>query len=298
MSPEAQLDLLAALHVNAVVDGFEAGVACFTELFEGQLLKELQPDGDLQACLVALGPMIYELFAPAGRERGYGKLLGRYGPYWHGVEFKVPDLAHARRVLADRGIRLLTEVDSGPNSFVTTQPNDTGGLALELFAGDWFADPPPMPYVEPLRDRRWWAEEHPLGLLGLRSLSLATTDLDQAAAFWCSLTGTNVAYREARSSVAAEVAGLPLGDTVLELACPGGPGPVADHLAHHGPRLRSVVYQAADIGAVERFFKAKGVATAPGETKESLTPDPAATLGLQFEFTSAPPQVLEPTRAS
>lgn len=295
MNAPGQLQLLSVNHLNAVVDGYEAAVTCFTELFEGQFLMAIPPDGDLQACLVALGPVIFELFAPSGRQRGYGKLLGRYGPYWHGVEYKVPNLAAAKEVLAGRAIRLLTEVNNEANpehSFVMTQPNDTGGVGLELYEGDWTADPPPAPYQEPFHDREWWAEKHPLRLLGLRSFSLAAAELESAAGFWSSLTGSTVAYEEDRATVAARVVGLPLGDTVLEIAAPTGPGPVADHLAHHGPRLRAVTYQVADLGEVERFFGSKGVATAVGEHRDSLTADPSATLGLRFEFTAAPPPPL------
>ena len=102
-------------------------------------------------------------------------------------------------------------------------PSATQGVCLQVYDGDWHADSPPAPYVNPMRTGEWWEEDHPIGYRGLHHVSLACADVDDAERFWCELTGGEVTYRSERPAVAATAVGLDIGIPV-ELIAPTGSG--------------------------------------------------------------------------
>jgi hypothetical protein len=71
----AQLELLKLNHVNAIVDGYESAVDHFVGRLGFQFnLRVTAAGDDVDACLISLGPVIFELFAPRQRtERGQGR---------------------------------------------------------------------------------------------------------------------------------------------------------------------------------------------------------------------------------
>ena len=75
----ARLELRKLNHVNAIVDGYQSAVDHFVDRLGFQFnLRVAHPDDDVEACLVSLGPVIFELFAPHQRtERGQGRLLAQ-----------------------------------------------------------------------------------------------------------------------------------------------------------------------------------------------------------------------------
>jgi hypothetical protein len=283
----SDLGIVSLNHLNAVVDSYDGTVDCVRELLGGQFLRPVPSEGDLKACLMSFGWVVYEFFAPGERARGYGKLLERYGPFLHGIEFRVRDLGQARQLLLDRGIRLLVDVwdpSTPERGFVMTQPSDTQGVCLELFEPDWMASPPPAPYVEPIHPPEYWATSHPLRLLGLDNVSLVTSDLVQAVAFWTELAAGRPGPRRAVPSLSADAIRLDVGDLAIELLEPTGSGPIQSHLEHYGPRLRSMTYVVSDLSAVRTHFGAREIELLPGDWPGSLRPDPAALHGLRIEF--------------
>jgi hypothetical protein len=83
-------------------------------------------------CLMTLGGVMFAGFIPkAVGEGGQGRLLARYGNFYNGIEYKVADVADARRVCDERDIRVIQ--DSGGVFF--THPNSILGVLFEIFGG-------------------------------------------------------------------------------------------------------------------------------------------------------------------
>ena len=96
-----QLVLQKVNHVNAIIEDFDAAIDHHRRLFGAQLLqRHIEPEVD--NCLLAMGGVIIELFAPKGtRERGMGRLLDTYGHHYQGVEWLVPDTREALEIIRE-----------------------------------------------------------------------------------------------------------------------------------------------------------------------------------------------------
>src|SRR5262249_18355288 len=111
-------------HINAVMEDFDATVAHLQHLYGAKFLLDL-PQATWHACLMDVGRVIFEFFAPHEFF-----LHTRYGPHYLGVEYQT-DLEVAREVLARRNIRVARELGVA----VHTHPADCHGVSLELFGG-------------------------------------------------------------------------------------------------------------------------------------------------------------------
>ncbi len=267
-------------HLNAIVDGFDDTVGLFQRRFGAQFNMDI-PGPEVHACLINVGRVIFELFAPHERaERGQGRLLARYGDHYIGIEYQVPDLDRARAAVADHGMRILND----PGVYFLTHPADSFGVSFEIYDGDWHAEPPPAPYVEAIKPAAYWRDEHGLGCVGLKRYSIAVRDLEAAAAFFGAAFGAEVLYEAPRPGGGARAVGLGLADTVAELISPVAPGPVADYLERYGERIRSTVLAVRDLGQAERYFADQGLELGPGDAPDALALDRRHTHGLRIEL--------------
>lgn len=261
-------------HINAAIDGFDRSVAHFEEVYGAQLIADM-PKDEWHACLVAIGGVIFEFFAP------HDDLLhARFGPHYVGVEYQTTDVSFAREVSAARRVRIIREL--GPAFHV--HPLDALGVAFEFFDHSFHEDPPPMPFLEPLLPADHWRDRHPIGICGLARYSVAVADLDGATAFMQEYVDGKLIYQESRPLVAARATGFQLGNTVVELLAPLGPGPIERHVAR-GEGIRSVVWQVRDLEQARSFFAGRGVDLGPGDADGALAIAPADNCGLLFEFT-------------
>jgi len=264
-------------HINFVVEDFDKSVDHFSSLYGAQFNFDL-PGEHWHACLITIGGVMFELFAPTEY-----LLHARMGPHYVGVEYQVPDVDAARTEVLDRGMRVIRELGVA----IHVHPAEAFGVAWEFF-GRSFQDreDPPVAYPEPIRSADYWRDEHPIGYTGLKRYSVAVSDLDAALEFSQGFLGASVIYREERPAVAAEAVGLSLGDTVLELITPRGAGPIESFLAHYGDGIRSTVFAVRDLDQTKRYFAERGVTLHPGDAPDSVGVAAEDNMGLIFEFSA------------
>jgi catechol 2,3-dioxygenase-like lactoylglutathione lyase family enzyme len=283
-APPARLRLLKLSHVNAIVDGYESAVDHFVGRLGFQFnLRVDHPGDDVDACLLSLGPVIFELFAPRQRtERGQGRLLALYGDHYIGAEYQVPDVAAARAACDALGVRILSDL----GHFFFTHPRDGFGVSWEVWDGDWHVPPAEAPFT-PAHSDAYWRDAHPLGVTGLACLRAAVPDLATAVAYFDRVFAAPVVYRDARPAVGAEAAGVHVGDTVVELLAPAGPGELTDFLERYGPRLRSTVFEVDDLERAGRHLAAIGIPLVDGDDAKSRLLAPEHNHGLRMELRPA-----------
>src|SRR5262245_44812969 len=112
------LELRRVSHLNVITDGYTDTVSHFRDRLGFQLNMEIPDRGDgTEACLMTLGRVMFEFFAPRARtERGQGRLLDRFGDHYIGIEYEVPDVVLAREACLRRGIRIIND----PGNFFFT----------------------------------------------------------------------------------------------------------------------------------------------------------------------------------
>jgi catechol 2,3-dioxygenase-like lactoylglutathione lyase family enzyme len=275
----AQLEILKVNHINQIIDDYDGAVAHLQDVFGGQFLREIGANPLTAGCLVDVGGEIIEVLAPKIMDKAEGKLLAKYGPHYQGVEILVPSVSDSLEAMKQRGVGILLE--RGVDFY--TKPSATQGVCLQVYDRDWHADPPPAPYVSPMRSARWWEEVHPIGYRGLHHLSFACTDLEEAARFWCDLTGGRVIYRAERPAVAATAVGLDMGIAV-ELIAPTGPGPIQDYIDRYGPRVWATTYAVRDLEATATYFASRGIKLEAGDSPDSMMVPPQANLHVVYQF--------------
>jgi catechol 2,3-dioxygenase-like lactoylglutathione lyase family enzyme len=267
------------LHINQVLGPFEEANSFYDKVFGAVEYMNSYDEGERRdASLFLVGDTCIELFSPRDDESLLGRNLARHGPSFHSFEWKVPDLDEAREAFRERGVRITTD---RPGSFFMTHPKDCNGLLLELCPHEMGNDP---------RNEAGWTAEPwrigPLGIDRLNAMSAAVADVGSAAAWLHDLTGVEALYEEDRPGVGRAV-GFWIGDTALELLEPAATGPVADHLAGVGPRLRSIVFRVADTAATADHLAAMGVRVVPGDVEGSIAVHPDDNYGVLWQFTES-----------
>ena len=260
-------------HINVMVEDFEKSVDHLRDLYGAQLNLEL-PGEHWQACLITIGGVMFEVFAP----RQY-LLHARFGPHYVGVEYQVPDADEARTEVLAAGMRVVRELGVA----IHVHPAEAFGVAWEFFGRSFHDDPPPVQYSDPPKPLDDW-REHPVGYAGLERYSVAVSDLESAAEFLTGFLGATFAYERARPAVASRAVGFALANTVVELISPIGPGPVERHVARYGDGIRSTVFAVRDLDQARRYFTGRGITVHPGDAPGSFAIAPEDNLGLLFEF--------------
>jgi hypothetical protein len=269
-------------HINAIVDGYASAIDHFVGRLGFQLNLEIPAQGDdVDACLVTIGGVMFEFFAPRRRaDRGQGRLLALYGDHYIGIEYQVAEVDAARATCAALGIRLL--LDRGEVLF--THPRDGFGVSWELWEGDWHGPRPDFSRFVPIRSAEQW-RQHPLGVTGLSCLRANVADVRVAADLYATALGATELYDERRPAITGRAIGMRLADTVIELIGPSGDGAVTDFLDRYGPRLRSTVFTVGDLDQAVRHLEGIGVATRQGDDDASVLLAPEHNHGLRFELT-------------
>ena len=275
----AQLEILKVNHINQIVDDYDTAVAHLQDLFGGQFLREIAANPFTAGCLIDVGGETIEVLAPKIMDKAEGKLLTRYGPHYQGVEILVPSVSEALEIMKQRGVAILLE--RGGDFY--TKPAATQGVCLQVFDRDWRSDPPPAPYVNPVRSGQWWEEEHPIGYRGLKHLTFACEDLEEAERFWCDLTGGKVTYRSDRPAVGAAAVGLDIGIPV-ELIAPTGRGPIQEFIDRYGSRIRGTTFAVRDLDATAAYFSSRGIELVAGDSPESMMLPPERNLHFIYQF--------------
>jgi len=261
-------------HINAMVEDYEKGVEHLRSLYGAQFNLDL-PGDHWHACLITIGGVMFEIFAPSQY-----LLHARLGPHYVGIEYQIPDVDEARSEVQARGMRVIRELGAA----IHVHPAEAFGVSWEFFDRSFHSDPSPVAYVEPLKPSEYWRDEHPLGYTGLKRYSIAVADLEAATGFLQDFLGGSVIYEEARPAVAARAVGVALADTVAELISPVGAGSVERFVARYGDGIRSTVFAVSDLGRAKAYFAERGIAVHPGDAPDSIAIAPEDNLGLLFEF--------------
>lgn len=258
-------------HMNVVIEDFDASVAHFQDLYGAKFLADL-PQREWHACLVEMGRVIFELFAPPAF-----LLNARYGPHYLGLEYQA-DMDDVRATLAARNIRIARDIGAA----VHTHPADTAGASFEFYAGTFHGETPVI--GEPLNTAAYWREEHPLGLTGLKGYTVVTADLQETAGFFRDVLSGEVLNEEARPDIGGRAASLQVGDAVVEVIAPVEDGPTQRELARYGAGIVSTLFGVRDLDQARRYFADRNVALVPPLSKGAIAVPPEANLGLRFEF--------------
>jgi catechol 2,3-dioxygenase-like lactoylglutathione lyase family enzyme len=261
-------------HINAMVEDFDKSVEHFRELYGAQFNLDL-PGEHWHACLITIGGVMFEIFAPTEY-----LLHARLGPHYVGVEYQVPDVDEARTEALARGMRVIRELDVA----IHVHPAEAFGVAWEFFGRSFHDAPYPVPYVDPPKPSDHWRDEHPLGIAGLKRYSVAVFDLESATEFLRDFLGATLTYEEPRPAAGARAVGFALANTVVELISPTGAGSVDRYLARYGDGIRSTVFSVRDLEQARRWFAEHGATLQPGDAPGSVAVAPEDNVGLLFEF--------------
>jgi len=271
----APITCLRMNHINVVVDGYEHTVQHFIDLYGAQVIMDM-PRDEWHACLVVFGgAVIFELFAP------HDDLLhARVGPHYIGIEYQVADVEVARQAIIAGGGRVLRDLGVAFH----THPAECHGVAWEFYGNSFHTVPPRVQYLEQIRPAAFWADEHPLGCVGLKRYSLAVEDAEPARAFLEGTLGGATAYEEDRPEIGARAVGVALADTVVEVLAPTGDGAISRHVARWGDGIRAAVFRVKDLGTARSYFAGKGVGLLSGDAPGAVAVAPEDNCGVRFEF--------------
>ena len=255
-------------HVNIVVPDHNAAVCHWRRLFDAEFFLSMYvPEVTAVNTLGVIGDTCIELFAPWTSESMLGRTLVRRGPGLFAVEFTVESYDRAEQAVREYGLRI-TQAD--PQRYFWVHPADLGGVSVEfspaLFTGD--------PRDEPGWPAGRWAKG-PLGIAGLRSLSLNVTEpAATVAQRFIELFGARTVADGSsggRDFVEVQVAG----DT-FRLLSPSGEGNTRGGVA-------SIDFLVADLADVHRWARGTGVpVVATGDGRLALPEQ--LNLGTRVEF--------------
>jgi methylmalonyl-CoA/ethylmalonyl-CoA epimerase len=234
--PGKQLEIIKMNHINQVLVDYDGAIDFYKKVFGAKLTFDgRQKFGPYNNCILYVGPVIIELFAPCD-ETGLGKIVKRYGDTWQGLEFLTPNLDDSLEAVKEHGLRI---VDHNPTMWFFTLPSDCYGMCLEIVdsKGGTFAE-----------DN---GETNPFGILGLKNLSVAVNDLDAATGFYGALVkDCKVVYSEDRPNISGKAAGMNFGRETIEFIAPTGPGPIQDYIDKYREQIRGITFQVESLDKV------------------------------------------------
>jgi Glyoxalase-like domain len=137
----------------------------------------------LTNAVFATGDTFLEVVAPAEPDTAAGRYLERRGgDGGYMAIFQVPDMAAARRRIADLGVRVVWTADLADIAGTHLHPADVPGAIVSL---DWADPPQSWRWAGPLWTGR--APEHSPG--GVTGLTIEVTDPPSAARRWAAVLG-------------------------------------------------------------------------------------------------------------
>jgi len=277
----ATLEVEKVIHINQVLGDFDDANRFYADVFGAvEYMRNYDQDQRRDASLFVIGDTCIELFSPRDDESLLGANLAKYGDSWHSFELKVPDLAAAKAVMDEHGVRVTTH---RPPAFFMVHPRDVHGLLLEVCAHDMHNDP----RLEPAWTAQPW-RDHPLGIDRLNALTAAVRDVDAAKAFFGALLGVAPVHEGVRDGI-GRTASFWLANTMLELVEPADDGsPVAAYIERYGPRMWSLDCLVADVAAARAHLEGKGLRVVDGAGDGWIAIDPRDNYGVLWQFTDQP----------
>ena len=255
-------------HVNIVVPDHNAAVEHWRRLFDAEFFLFMYvPEQATVNNLAVVGGTCIELFAPWDPQLMLGRTLARRGPGLFSLQLRVRDYDQAEQAMTSRGLRV-TQADHGKYFWV--HPADLGGISLEFSPAHFRGDPREAPGWS---TARW--EKGPLGITGLRSVTLNVTEPPEVVAgrfrelLGAEVTGAGRAG--GRDFTEVRIAG----DAYRLLAPPPG--------LHARGGVGSIDFAVADLADVHRWARAVGVPVVTVQEGRLALPG-QLNLGTRVEF--------------
>ena len=244
---------------------------------------------DREEKLLVIGDTMLIPIAPAGRGLAPGSPIGdmlrrqaRPGQ-WIGIALRVEDLAAAAAWFTARGFTLHRDRGMEDRYFLIAR-REALGMRIEVMTGDLPGDPRTQPGWSPA----WWRDEHPLGIVRLRSIGLSTTSLDAARAVFAGKLGLDALARREDPVDAAECESFRLGDTVIEaMQALHADSPLARH-ARDIQGIYCLTFEVRSAEAAARYLRGRGfdlVGEAHGRC--AIRPDQACDRLIYFTASTA-----------
>ena len=254
-------------------------------------LHTLEPE-KRDASLLVVADAVLEPVSPSFEldgwaERSFGRYHQRFGTHWHSIAWYCSDPAELWRRCRAAGFRVngmtgpVTEAPA-PDATLFTHPKDTL-VQLQLTPGTGTRYESLDPRLRPGWDGGWWEREHPLGVRRLDHVAVVCPDLDAGLRVFVEVLGGKRLGDAAGPLTGSTHTDVAVGDTVVRLAVPSGPGPAAEDLAAHGPCVHAVAFEVADLDRAATYLESAGVRVLDRDPTTLIT-DPATTLGVPFHW--------------
>jgi catechol 2,3-dioxygenase-like lactoylglutathione lyase family enzyme len=196
---------------------------------------------------------------------------------WIGLAIGVADLDAARAWVGARGWTPHSYPLLADRYFLLDR-NETLGVRMEFFTGVLENDPRLQPGWTPA----WWRDEHPLGLEGLQSIGVSTTDLDKARDIFTAKLGWAEIAR--RTLDDAQCASFLIGDAVIEAMAPRDEDSALWRHAEDMRGIWSLTFQVQSAPAAAAYLRSKGLRLI-GNPDKRFAIDPADAFGRLLWFT-------------
>jgi len=290
-------------HVIHMSDALKPLDAWYDDVFfprRGMMDENYSPAGKRDASLLVIADSIIETMAPAPEEGAdampSGRFLGRFGRHWHSIAWYVDDVGAVWDAFTAAEMRTVTDV-APPGVRPTehalyTHPKDS------LVQLEFFQLPPndrtgrngtilPDSRMFPGWNSEWWATNHPLGLIGLETITVLTGRMDRAERIFVDvLRGEPIAEAESKLTGTRNVCVAVGSQTVVELATPIDDDSLAGRdLQKNGDNVHAMTYSVRDLDQAERYLKSKGIGVLARDD-DTLLMDPDDTFGAPFRFTT------------
>jgi catechol 2,3-dioxygenase-like lactoylglutathione lyase family enzyme len=143
------------------------------------------------------------------------------------------------------------------------------------------------PRLKPDWDPNWWADNHPLGLVGLAYTTVLTRDPARAKHVYTDVLGGTLIHESSSDLTGTSNAYVQMGEATVELATPTRDGTLAaDDMAAHGEIHHAAAFRVKDLDRAEQYLKSKGIEPLARDESTLLT-RPDTTHGVPFRWTTS-----------
>jgi hypothetical protein len=150
----------------------------------------------LENAVFSIGDTFLEVVAPLHPDTAASRYLERRGgDSGYMAIFQVPDLAQARKRVADLGVRVVWTADLDDMATTHLHPKDVPGAIVSL---DWANPPGSWRWAGPV----WTGVEVPHALGGITGLTIEVSEPRAAAGRWAAVLGTTAEADGERATIA------------------------------------------------------------------------------------------------
>ena len=289
--------LFHIIHLTGDLPSLEAWYDDVFSVRRGFLDHHYMEGEKRDASLVVLGDCVIEPLAPAFRVEGWdvmplGRFYNRFGTHWHSIAWYTDDAGEIWQRCTDNGVRVFVEGGvrtterPSPQAAIMTHPKDTIAQ-LEFMNPTGTLMESMDPRLKPDWDPNWWADNHPLGLVGLAYTTVLTRDPARAKHVYTDVLGGTLIQESSSDLTGTSNAYVQMGEATVELATPTRDGTLAaDDMAAHGEIHHAAAFRVKDLDRAEQYLKSKGIEPLARDESTLLT-RPDTTHGVPFRWTTS-----------